>query len=360
MGQNLNNNGRLRILGLMSGTSLDGLDLCLVEFHENPSLDYQIIAAETRPYSRQWQERLRFKAMDARALHQLDEDYARELAQQVLAFIEDQDISLESINLIASHGHTWYHEPEKGISYQIGNRPVLAEKIGIPVICDFRVQDVAMGGQGAPLVPIGDRDLFGHYEACLNLGGFANISLEQDGQRIAWDIGPCNLPMNHYCQQLGLGYDAEGSIAATYAVDQNLFEALNRLDYYALASPKSLGREWLEEVLLPLIDSYPLDPELKIATLNRHIAWQIAQTLKKHRVKQVLLSGGGSYNTTLSTAIESMGDFDLVIAEGLLNDFKEALIFAYLAYLQVQGKNNVLASVTGAKKDHCSGIRFNP
>jgi anhydro-N-acetylmuramic acid kinase len=360
MGQNLNNNGRLRILGIMSGTSLDGLDFCLVDFTENQSLEYEIKACKTVAYPQEWTERLTFSEMGARDLHQLDEDYARYLAQQVLAFIESEGLDKESINLIASHGHTWFHEPHKGISLQIGNRPILATLTGLPLICDFRVQDVALGGQGAPLVPIGDRDLFGNYQACLNLGGFANISLDANGERIAWDIGPCNLPMNHYCRALGLKYDAEGVIAATYGVDDQLFRDLNALPYYQQLAPKSLGREWVDQELLPLIDRYAISPELKIATLNRHIAWQIAQSLKSQRVKEVLISGGGSYNTTLISAIESMGDFKLHLAEPILNDSKEALIFAYLAYLQQQGKPNVLASVTGAQKDHCSGIRYNP
>lgn len=358
MAQSRNKKASFKVLGIMSGTSLDGLDLCLVEFPLQQPAHFQILAAETLAYSTDWQKALSFKAMDARDLAQLDEDYARYLAEQVNHFLTKHQISKERVDCIGAHGHTWFHEPEKGISLQIGNRPILATATGLKVVCDFRVQDIALGGQGAPLVPIGDRDLFGQHEACLNLGGFANISLSVDGKRLAWDIGPCNLPLNHYCAKLGLSYDADGTIAAAFGVDQALFEALNALPYYQLSGPKSLGREWLEAEVLPLVERFPLSTEEKIATLNRHIAWQISESLKKHGIRKVLISGGGSYNTTLIQAIGSMGSFELELAPAPLNDFKEALIFAYLAFLKLQGKNNVLASVTGAREDHCSGIVF--
>ncbi|QNR25090.1 anhydro-N-acetylmuramic acid kinase [Croceimicrobium hydrocarbonivorans] len=360
MAQNLYPKARMRVLGLMSGTSLDGLDLCLVEFDCEASGTYRILAAETYAYPKHWQEALSFKNLEARALHQLDEDYSRYLASQVQRFCQEHAQGQEDIDFIGSHGHTWFHEPDKGISYQIGNRPILAIESGFPVICDFRLQDVALGGQGAPLVPIGDRDLFADQQACLNLGGFANISADIKGQRRAWDIAPCNLGMNHYCQQLGLAYDASGHVAASYAHDDVLFAQLNALEYYALEAPKSLGREWLDAVVFPLLAKSALSPEVIIATLNRHCAYQIAQSLNRYQLKQVLISGGGAYNQTLIDSIGIWGSFDLEIAETTLLEFKEALIFAYLAYLQVQGKNNVLASVTGARRDHCSGIRFDP
>lgn len=358
MAQSRNKKASYKVLGIMSGTSLDGLDLCLVDFPLEQPADFKILASETISYSPEWQAALSFKALDARALAQLDEDYARFLAQQVNHFLLEHRIPKASVDCIGSHGHTWFHEPSKGISLQIGNRPILAAATGLKVVCDFRVQDIALGGQGAPLVPIGDRDLFGQHEACLNLGGFANISLTVDGKRLAWDIGPCNLPMNYYCKKLGLDYDADGTIGAAFGVNQTLFEALNALPFYQQSGPKSLGREWLDAEVFPLIDSFALSPEEKIATLNRHIAWQISECLKKHHLQKVLISGGGSYNTTLIQAIGSMGRFELDIAPAPLNDFKEALIFAYLAFLKLQGKNNVLASVTGAREDHCSGVVF--
>lgn len=358
MVENLNNKALWKLIGIMSGTSLDGLDICLVELRTSPKLEFKILAAETIPYNSVWKNKLQFQNYSARDLQQLDEDFARYIAERINDFIANHGLHKSDIDLIGSHGHTWFHEPEKGISYQIGNRPVLAKLTSIPVVCDFRVADLALGGQGAPLVPIGDRDLFPEYQACLNLGGFANISLEQAGSRIAWDIAPCNLPMNHYCRELGLEYDHDGTIAATYAVHEDLFKALNELDYYHQAAPKSLGREWLDLKVFPLIESFDIGPEIAIATLNRHCGWQIAQNLKAHWLRQVLVSGGGALNTTLIQAIESCGDFEITVAEAPLLEFKEALIFAYLAYLYETESVNVLSSVTGASKDHRSGIKF--
>ncbi|MGB0979379.1 MAG: anhydro-N-acetylmuramic acid kinase, partial [Croceimicrobium sp.] len=276
MPQKLNNEGLLKVLGLMSGTSLDGLDLCLVEFSAKHRTQFQILASATYSYSKAWQEKLSFKQLSAWELSNLDYQYSLLLAQYVLRFCKEHGLETAKIDLLSSHGHTWFHQAEKGITYQIGNHPSLAVETGMELACDFRRQDVALGGQGAPLVPIGDRDLFPNYDACLNLGGFANISFQEDSKRIAYDIGPCNLAMNSYCQILGLPYDNEGTIAASFKHDSALFNKLNGLGYYIQSGPKSLGREWLEETLLPLVEETPLSPEVKIATLNRHIAFQIA------------------------------------------------------------------------------------
>jgi len=348
----------LKVLGLMSGTSLDGLDLCLVDFVPEQEQHFKIIAANTYPYSAEWQKKLSFKNLSASELHKMDQEYSLLLAKMVLQFCKDQDLKPSEIDLLASHGHTWFHKPQEGISLQIGNRPSLAIETGIPLVCDFRLQDVALGGQGAPLVPIGDRDLFSNYEACLNLGGFANISFDKDGRRLAFDIGPCNLPINHYCQQLGLEYDDQGTIAAAHAHHDELFSQLNSLDYYQLKAPKSLGREWLEDVVFPIIEQFDISPEQKIATLNRHVAYQIAQSLKAHSLKKVLISGGGALNQTLIDSIGIWGEFEIEIAESQILHYKEALIFAYLGYLHQRGKVNVLASVTGAQRDHRSGILY--
>lgn len=360
MPQKLNNEGLLKVLGLMSGTSLDGLDLCLVEFSAKHRTQFQILASATYSYSKAWQEKLSFKQLSAWELSNLDYQYSLLLAQYVLRFCKEHGLETAEIDLLSSHGHTWFHQAEKGITYQIGNHPSLAVETGMELACDFRRQDVALGGQGAPLVPIGDRDLFPNYDACLNLGGFANISFQEDSKRIAYDIGPCNLAMNSYCQILGLPYDNEGTIAASFKHDSALFNKLNGLGYYIQSGPKSLGREWLEETLLPLVEETSLSPEVKIATLNRHIAFQIAASLNRHKLKKVLISGGGALNKTLIDSIGIWGEFDLVVAEAQILHFKEALIFAYLGYLHQHNKINVLSSVTGAKKDHCSGQKFHP
>lgn len=347
----------ISVLGLMSGTSLDGLDLCLVDFHRGePHWSFEIKQAATIPYTQEWQEKLRFKELSIQDLQRLDQDYGLLLGQYVQAFLEQSNLNPQAIDLIASHGHTWFHKPEIGEGLQIGNGPELRKAIQIPVVCDFRRADLTLGGQGAPLVPIGDRDLFPEYQACLNLGGFANISFDQDDQRIAFDIAPCNLPLNHYCRKLGLTFDEDGYIAATHAYDAALWQKLNQLEYYQQLGPKSLGVEWLHEHVFIVCDETQLPPETLIATLTEHSAYQIARCLNQYQIQKVLLSGGGSYNQCL---IDTIGKYhtvsELAVAPEPLNSFKEALIFAYLGLLRVLNQDNVLASVTGAKHDHCSG-----
>ncbi len=358
MVQNLNKQNQFRVLGLMSGTSIDGLDLCLVDFHWDDSWNFKILTCNTIPYSAEWEQKLHFKKLPEQDLTKLDSDYGQLLGSSVNQFLEKNKIDGQSIDFIASHGHTWYHQPAEGISLQIGNGPELYRETGIPVICDFRKADVELGGQGAPLVPIGDRDLFSDFDACLNLGGFANISFDSQESRIAFDIAPCNLPINYYCQKLGLPFDDEGYIAASHNSKTKLLNHLNQIDYYQQPAPKSLGVEWLQENILSLLDSSGESPETLIATITKHSAYQIAQNLNKYAVKRVLLSGGGTKNQCLIDSIGIYTNCELIIADEPLNSFKEALIFAYLGLLRRLNQNNILASVTGAPYDHSSGVLY--
>jgi anhydro-N-acetylmuramic acid kinase len=360
MAQIIDKDGRSIVLGLMSGTSMDGLDMCLVDFKNEDPTNYQILRAETLSYTSYWQHALIYCELTKTELEALDEAYSLELARMVNDFLVRHELCATDIDLIASHGHTWFHQPENALTFQIGNRPSLAQETGILTICDFRVSDVSLGGQGAPLVPIGDRDLFGEYEACINLGGFANISLDRLGSRQAWDISPCNIGLNYYCQKLGLPYDDEGYIAASYNSPWPLVANLNALSYYQEKAPKSLGREWFEKEFLSKVEVFDCSIEEKIASLTQHTAFQIARELKEHKINKVLFSGGGAYNKCLIDTIGLYGDFELIIAPAMLLDFKEALIFAYLGLLRSQNKINVLASVTGALHDHSSGNIFKP
>ncbi len=358
MPQNLTKQQQFRVLGLMSGTSLDGLDLCLVDFRRMDTWQFEIKAAKTMAYSDAWEADLKFKPLSDSELKNLDHRYGKLLAHYVLDFLGKENIDPKSIDFIASHGHTWYHQPEKGLGLQIGNGPELWETSQIPVICDFRKADIALGGQGAPLVPIGDRDLFSEYDACLNLGGFANISFSENGQRIAFDIVACNLILNHYSRKLGLPYDDGGYIAATHKCNSQLLQELNQLAYYQQRPPKSLGIEWLREIVFPILEKARLSPEEIIATATEHSAYQIARCLNDFGLNKVLLSGGGSYNQTLIDTIGLYSQSKLLIAAEPINSFKEALIFAYLGLLKHLGEDNILASVTGAPHNHCSGTVY--
>ena len=238
----------------MSGTSLDGIDLCLSSFEFGTSWQFQINAAETVEYSEKWKQRLRTAIdLDSKELDKLNADYTLFLAEVIQAFIDAHSVT--TIDAVCSHGHTVFHQPSLGKTLQIGNLPILATYLNQTVVCDFRTQDVALGGQGAPLVPIGDALLFSEHDYCLNLGGFANISFEQNSDRIAFDICPVNIVLNHYVASLGMAYDSEGQIAAKGTVFKPLLEALNALEFYKQQPPKSLGFEWVQSEIFPLIES---------------------------------------------------------------------------------------------------------
>jgi len=344
-------------IGLMSGTSLDGVDLCYVKFDVASQYHFEIIYASTIPYTNNWEYQLKNAfTTDKAALKLLHIEYGNYLGNLINNFIEENGI--DQIDFVASHGHTIFHKPDKGITLQIGDGKTIAEVTGQKVICDFRTQDVQLGGQGAPLVPIGDQLLFKDYDYCINFGGFANISFEKENQRIAFDVCPVNIVMNHYMNQLDLSYDNEGKLAATGTVNQELLDKLNQLKFYSQPYPKSLGLEWVLENIFPLIDNYHLEIADILRTYVEHVAIQIAKIIEEE--SKILVTGGGVFNTFLMQRITFYLGQEIVLPKNELIDFKEALIFAFLGLLRLQGEINILSSVTGASKDHSSGLIFNP
>ncbi len=343
------------IIGLMSGTSLDGLDLAYVQFDLDHLADFSILKAETLNYTPDWKAKLQ-KAfeMSANDLAYLDAQYGLFLGQQVNDFIKRNEI--QKVDLIASHGQTIFHRPELGYTTQIGSGAHINALTGIKTICDFRTQDVALGGQGAPLVPIGDRLLFADYDYCLNIGGFANISYDQNGKRIAYDICPTNIVLNHYMQKIGLPYDDKGQLTATGNSNTDLLDHLNQLDFYQSRQPKSLGWEFVTTVILPLIDQYDLSIPDILNTYTEHLAIQIGS---KTGPGKLLITGGGALNDYMVERIAHYSPAKVVIPDRTIIDYKEALIFALLGLLKDQGKINILSSVTGSKKDHSSGVVYN-
>jgi len=338
----------------MSGTSLDGLDLAYVEFHKNESWTFKIIKAETVRYSEKWNQMLKnLIANSIQELQAIDEKYTAYLATTINDFIKRNKISV--IDAICSHGHTALHQPENELTYQIGNQKELSKLIGKTVVCDFRVQDVKLGGQGAPLVPIGDALLFSEYDYCLNLGGFANVSTIINSDRIAYDICPVNIVLNHYASKIGFDFDENGTIAASGTINKQLLTSLNKLKFYSLKPPKSLGLEWVRETIFPLIDNYDLSVEDILRTFVDHTAYQIASEINKKNRASVLVTGGGAYNSFFINELENLTKNRIVIPSQNLVEYKEALIFGLLGVLKLRGENNCLASVTGAKRDHCSG-----
>lgn len=348
-----------RVVGVMSGTSLDGIDLVFVEIDFEKDVAFSIIASETYSYSSDWRSSLNGAInLEATELNKLDNEYTDYLSEVILDFIHKNDIDL--LDAVCSHGHTIKHRPKKGITLQIGNLPKLAKKLNIPVVCDFRVQDVELGGQGAPLVPIGDRLLFGEYKYCINLGGFANISMEAGSQRIAYDISPVNTVFNHYMRKLGEEYDDNGSLARSGKVNEEMLRELNSLKFYKKEPPRSLGIEWVNSNIFPLIDRYKLEIKDILRTFAEHVAIQIASCLDNETSSRVLITGGGAFNGFLIERLKSLSTSKFVIPDKKIVDFKEALIFALLGVLKLREEINVLSSVTGAKIDHSSGRIYEP
>ena len=348
------------IIGVMSGTSLDGVDLAHIVFTvKNNKWDFQILESETVSYSIDWLNKLKIAvSFSEAALEKLNQDYTQQLAVIIYDFIKKYDI--QNLDAVCSHGHTILHQPQNGFTLQIGNLPEIATLINQTVVCDFRVQDVQLGGQGAPLVPIGDRILFSEYDYCMNLGGFSNVSFEKNKERIAFDISPINTVLNFYANQLGLDYDDKGSISRTGICNENLLQELNALDFYQKKHPKSLGFEFVKETILPLIESYPIPIEDKLHTLTEHVALQIALALP-NKNGSLFITGGGAYNDFLIERIQHhVPRMKLIIPSAKILEFKEALIFALLGVLKLRGEINVLSSVTGAKTNHSSGMTYSP
>ena len=338
----------------MSGTSLDGVDLAHIRFNKNSDWNYEILEAETISYSEDWLRKLKL-AVNFSAFHleRLNENYTGLLAEIISDFIKRNDI--KNLDAVCSHGHTILHKPNLGYTLQIGNLPEISELINQNVVCDFRVQDVEYGGQGAPLVPIGDQLLFSEFDYCLNLGGFSNISFEDKGKRIAFDISPVNTVLNFYSNLLGFNYDDKGNIAKSGNLNLGLFQKLNNLEFYSSDYPKSLGIEFISEFVFPLIESFKIPTKVKMNTFVEHVAFQISKVIAK-KDASLLITGGGVYNDFLIQRIKFyLPENKIVIPDNKTIEFKEALIFAFLGILKLRKETNVLCSVTGAKQDHSSG-----
>jgi len=342
------------VIGLMSGTSLDGVDIAFCLFSFDKKWIYEIVKAETIPYSVDWRNRLKNLPEDsAFQLVSTDLEYGRYLGECVKSFCKRNNFNPD---LIASHGHTVFHQPAKGLTYQIGKGTEIFAQTSIPVIYDFRSQDIACGGQGAPLVPMGDRLLFGEYDYCLNLGGIANVSFEKENKRVAFDICPCNQVLNDLAENEGKGYDKNGEMACAGKVNLKLLDILNANPYYNQKPPKSLGREWIEETFQPLIKQANISTEDALATCTEHIAFQIGRNTGSEKNKKLLLTGGGAFNKHLVDRIKAFSSPEIVIPNPLLINFKEALVFAFLGLLRWRNEINCLSSVTGSKTDSSTGL----
>lgn len=349
----------MNIIGLMSGTSLDGVDMALCEIEGR---ECRLIVAETVPYTEEWRRRLA-TLEDGTALEyaRTDVELGHYFGRLVNGFIGDHGVTVDAV---ASHGHTIFHQPEIGLTAQIGDGDAIAAETGLPVVSNFRTLDVALGGQGAPLVPVGDELLFGEYDACLNLGGIANISYKlkaesgrlKVGNRVAFDICPCNMVLNRLAGCMGLAYDPEGMYASRGVVREGLKRKLDGLGYYREEAPKSLGKEWVMSEFWPLVEMEEASTEDLLATVTCHVAGQIAAVIRRQGLRRILVTGGGAFNRYLVDSVSEMAPgTEIVVPDEQTVNFKEAIVFAFLGYLRLTNQVNTYASVTGARVDSIGG-----
>lgn len=345
------------VAGLMSGTSLDGLDIAVCRFWtEDGGYRFELLQAETKAYSEAMTQQLQdCHQYSAEQFIDFHREYGRFLGESVRDACAKHSLRPEAI---ASHGHTIFHEPFKGRNFQLGDGAALASAACLPVVMDFRSQDVCLGGQGAPLVPVGDDLLFAEYYYRLNLGGFSNLSFRSGDELVAYDICPFNLVLNALANRRQLAFDEGGSIARQGIVDMTLLDRMNGLGFYQQKPPKSLGREWLEREIMPLINDSKLSVPDLLATFNEHAAIQIAHALPGGSGRKVLITGGGAFNSYFLERLKVHTPVVIALPAKDIIEFKEAIIFAFLAYLRLQGIENINNSVTGATKKSVAGAIY--
>lgn len=342
----------------MSGTSLDGIDLSCVNFRLDKFWNFDVEATKTISYSKQWITRLEelFHATKE-SIEAGDKSYTLFLAESINSFVKEYKLS--KIDAICSHGHTLFHDPKKGLTFQLGNRKILATLTGLNVVCDFRTQDIKLGGQGAPLVPIGDKFLFRKYEAFLNLGGFSNVSKISDETTIAYDICAVNTVLNFLAKKKGKPYDLNGDMAKQGKLISPLFNELESFEYYQRTPPKSLGVEWVNSKVLPLLEKYSSNSvENLLNTYTIHIASLIGKNFDYRQ--NVLVTGGGAKNNFLIKKIRENQFANFIVPSEVIIDYKESIIFGFLGVLRLRNEVNCLASVTGSVRNHSSGNIFTP
>lgn len=351
------------VIGLMSGSSLDGLDIAFVEFQEKAGKwNYEIIKAACKEYDIEWQAKLRDAIeLSARDYQLLHTEYGKYLGEKVNEFIEDHQLH-HQVNLIASHGHTTFHLPEKRMTHQLGEGAAIAAETRLPVVSDLRAMDIAFGGQGAPIVPLGEKLLFPDHHFFLNIGGIANISVNQENETIAFDVCAANRVLNMLAAEVNLDYDDGGKLASAGKVHPELLEKLNSLSFYSLPHPKSLANSFGTDIVYPLVKEYHLETQDALRTYVEHIGIQIKNSLEpyfsKSEVQQLMITGGGAFNTflmeRLSTHLATI-NFEIHIPGHEVVKYKEALIMALLGILRWREQYTVLASVTGATQNSIGG-----
>ncbi|MBR9859747.1 anhydro-N-acetylmuramic acid kinase [bacterium] len=351
------------IIGVMSGTSMDGLDIAHVSLTEQEpgKWDYKINKAVTIPYGDKWRLRLsKLRHQNSLIFYKTDRYYGQFIGENIRNFMEEHNLEAD---LIASHGHTVFHQPENNLTVQVGDGNSIYAQTGVPTVTNFRALDVVRGGEGAPLVALADHYLFSEFDMCLNLGGFANISANISGVRIAYDISPCNIVLNRIAREFDQEYDEDGAIAERGQIDYDLLADLNDIPFYSQEPPKSLGREWISKNFWSFVRNSTASKEDRMKTLCDHIAQQIGDNVydlasTEPAGKRVFITGGGAFNKTLIEHLRSHTEAEIVIPEDDVVNYKEALSFALLGILRVKNEINILANATGASENSVSGALY--
>lgn len=343
-------------IGLMSGSSLDGLDLCYSKIlSKNDKYDFEIIASETIPYENKIFEKLKkVREISSLDLHFFDVELGKLFGSFCNSFISKNNI--KKIDAISNHGHTVFHYPENGLTLQIGNNNWIAKMTNIPTFGNLRMRNVTYGGQGAPIVPIADKYLFSDFENCINLGGISNITIKKGSDLKSFDIAVCNQLLNHLCNLINKTYDQNGDLAASGTINFDLLNALEKITFYQIAPPKSIDNGMLKEIILPIFDSYEDTIPNYLATAVEHIAIEISKYLEKE--SKTIITGGGAYNTYLVSRIQSISKAEITIPKPNIIEFKEALAMSFMALRSLENSPNTLSTTTGSQKDCISGDWF--
>lgn len=351
---------KYNIIGIMSGSSMDGVDLahCTIT-KDGGSYDFKINLGKTIEFNENWRVRLsQLRKQSALNYVKTDIFFGYYLGELCNNFIQENNLE---VDFIASHGHTAFHNPSKGITSQVGDGQSISALTNLPVVTDFRRMDVAKLGEGAPLVTLADELLFSEYDFCLNLGGFANISYKENENRVGYDICANNILLNRIARDLGQPYDKDGKIADSGSIIYELLDKLNDIEYYSKPYPKSLNRDWINKELWHIVRSYrETSLEDRMTTLVDHIAGQIGKNIDNlcggdASGKRVLVTGGGAFNSTLIDYIKSHTEAEIIIPEESIVNYKESLAFALLGTLRIENKENIIAHGTGANANSIAG-----
>jgi len=344
------------IAGVMSGSSLDGLDIAIVHF--SPNSDWQLLWSYDIPYTPEWVSRLKnYHLLSSTEYVSLKFDFSRYIGELVGDALGDYS---GNVDYVSFHGHTLLHLPEKGITEQIGNGGVLAAILNIPTITDFRTQDVTKGGVGTPLAPLVELNLFKGHDYYLNLGGIANITKLIDAAKLmAYDVCPCNQVLNYFSNQMGKDYDEGGEIARSGTINKNLIDYLNSIPYFDQNPPKSLDNNWIMNEVIPNFPAGKIEDTLH--TFCNWVAECIANEVEESKASSLMVSGGGAHNTYFMECLTSRlssKNCELHLPSKEIIDFKEAILMSLMAYKYINGESNVLCSVTGASSDSIGGALY--